>query len=81
MFLTTKVMCYPKQLYSGSHGVPIKFCVLLQTSLSKTQTLPLKKIYNYIISRNIDCFAVDLLHLHVHLTFVTLCVLSVIREQ
>ena len=34
--------------YSGSHGVPIKFCVLLQTSLSKTQTLPLKKIYNYI---------------------------------
>ena len=43
-----EVMCYPKQLYSGSHGVPIKFCVLLQTSLMKTRTLPLKKIYNYI---------------------------------
>ena len=46
----------------------------------KRATAKLKRfLKEYIYSRNFDCFVVDLSYLH--LTFVTFCVLSVIRKQ
>ena len=41
----------------------------------KTQIVQAKKIY----SIKIDCFVVDLLHLH--LTFVTVCLLYIVHKQ
>ena len=54
-----------------SWSISEKCCVHLQMSSSKTQML--------LYSTNMDCFVRDSLHLH--LTFATFCLLSVIRKQ
>ena len=59
-----------------SWSILVKCCVHLQTSSSKTQKLLLEK---NIFQKYLLFFFIDSWHLH--LTFVALCLLSVIRKQ
>ena len=70
MQIICSILCF-------SWSILEKYCVHLQMSSSKTQMLLLEKTIFHKI--NIDCFVRDSLHLH--LTFVAFCLLSVIRKQ
>ena len=58
-------------------GLQLSFVFFCKQATAKLTRFLWRRIYIY--SRNFECFVVDLSHLH--LTFVTFCVLSVIRKQ